>query len=247
MDVYYPQATDGPWPVAVYVHGGGFTGGDKQSGAGIPFVQPLVDSGFLVVAINYRLAPEYPFPAPIEDVKCAIRSLRANAFLYNIDVNRIGAFGSSAGGKLVSLLGVMDASGGFDENGGYLEQSSRVQAVASIAAPSSPRLQCSLKRVRAVYGVDSCQDTQTLDLYPVMNFVTPDDPPFLLLHGALDSSVPPIHPEALFDKLYQTGVPVTFFKIQNAEHVFKPTGGEMQPSKEELIFIVISFFNNVLK
>ena len=162
MDVYYPGSADGLWPVAVYVHGGSCTSGGKQRGAGIPFVQPLVDSGFLVVAVNYRLAPEHPFPAPIEDVKCAIRSLQANAFLYNIDVNRIGAFGGSAGGQLVSLLGVTDASAGMDSSGGYLEESNRVQAVVSMAGPSDATIQCALDRVQRVYGVDNCQDTETL-------------------------------------------------------------------------------------
>ena len=248
MDVYFPQSADGLWPVAVYVHGGSFVGGDKQGGAGIPFMQPLVDAGYFVASINYRLAPDYPFPAPIEDVKCAIRSLRANASEYNIDINRIGAFGGSAGGKLVSLLGVMDASAGFDKIGGYTQYSSRVQAVVSMAGGSDYTLQCTTERVKIIYGVESCEDTAVLDLFNVVNYITLDDPPFLLLHGALDSSVPPINSEVLFDKLYQAGVPVIYFKIQNAEHVFNPVGEEeMQPSMEELIFIVITFFNNVMR
>lgn len=156
MDVYYPQSTDGLWPVAVYVHGGSFTGGNKMRCAGIPFVQPLVDANYLVVSVNYRLAPEHPFPAPIEDVKCAIRSLRANASMYNIDVNHIGVFGGSAGGQLVSLLGVTDASAGMDGSGGYVEQSSRVQAAVSRAGPSDATLHCTSERVQIVFGVDNC-------------------------------------------------------------------------------------------
>jgi acetyl esterase/lipase len=210
-------------------------------------VQPLVESGFLVVAVNYRLAPEYPFPAPIQDVKCAIRSLRANAFLYNIDVNRIGVFGGSAGGQLVSLLGVTDASAGMDASGGYLEQSSRVQAVVSMAGPSDVTLQCSTEKAQIVYVTDTCQDTETLLKYSPVSYISPDDPPFLLLHGALDTSVPTIHAEVFFDRLYAAGVQVTFYKVENAKHVFIPSGGVMQPSLEELIQIVISFFNNVLK
>ncbi|MEK6256917.1 MAG: alpha/beta hydrolase, partial [Chloroflexota bacterium] len=248
MDVYYPQSAEGLWPVAVYVHGGSFVMGNKNSGAGIPFVQPLVEAGYLVVAINYRLAPENPFPAPIEDVKCAIRSLRTNASEYNLDVTRIGVFGGSAGGQLVSMMGVMDASAGFDESGGYLDQSSRVQAVVSMAGLADLSLQCTDERVQIVYAVESCQDTETLARFSPVNFISPDDPPFLLLHGEFDTSVPTIHSVVFYDRLQAKGVPVTFFKVQNAEHVFNPVGEEeMQPNLEELILIVISFFNNVMK
>lgn len=244
MDVYYPQSTDELLPVAMYVHGGGFTGGDKQAGSGKPFIQPLVNSGYLVVSVNYRLAPQYPFPAPIEDVKCAIRSLRANAGKYNLDVNRIGVFGSSAGGQLVSLLGTMDASAGMEGNGGYLEQSSRVHAVVSMAGPSDLTLICSL--LSEEYKV-FCQDTEALLAYSPLSYVSPDDPPFLLLHGELDTIVSPIHSELLLDKLTDAGVPVRLTMVQNAAHVFSPRNGEMQPSLEELFNIVIRFFNAVLK
>lgn len=246
MDVYFPQTADGLWPVAVYIHGGSFTGGSKQSGAGIPFIQPLVNSGYLVVAVNYRLLPEYPFPAPIEDVKCAIRSLRANASRFNIDVNRIGVFGSSAGGQLASLLGVMDASAGMDGSGGYFEQSSRVQAVVSMAGPSDVTLLCSPEGFLDLIDVQGCQDTETLLKYSPISYVSLDDPPFLLLHGTLDIGVPPVHSELLFERLNAAGIPVTYSRIQNAAHVFTPEGGEIQPSLEELVYLVISFFNDVM-
>src|SRR3990170_567034 len=80
MDVYYPSAADGrPAPVAVYVHGGAWVSGSKSGGAGYLDVGELVSRGYVVAAVDYRLAPTYQFPAQIEDVKCAIRSLRAQA------------------------------------------------------------------------------------------------------------------------------------------------------------------------
>jgi carboxylesterase type B len=85
----------------------------------------LTAAGFLVVSLNYRLAPDYLFPAMIEDVKCAVRSLRAHVAEYNIDPDRIGAYGDSAGGHLVSLLGTSDVGAGWDR-GEYLDQTSRV-------------------------------------------------------------------------------------------------------------------------
>ncbi|MEY2820121.1 MAG: Carboxylesterase NlhH [Chloroflexota bacterium] len=105
MDVYYPSQNNGRFPVTMYVHGGGWSSGDKAQGAGAIEIPELQKAGFLVVSVNYRLAPEYVFPAMIEDVKCAVRSLRAHAEEYNLDPNRIGVWGGSAGGHLVALLG----------------------------------------------------------------------------------------------------------------------------------------------
>ena len=125
MDIYFPKS-GGPWPVFLYVHGGGWDKGDKAEGAGWNY---LNDKGYLVVSVNYRLAAyNIKFPAMIEDVKCAVRYLRAHALEYNLNPDRIGALGASAGGHLVALLGTSDKSAGWDV-GEYLDQSSRVQAV----------------------------------------------------------------------------------------------------------------------
>ena len=78
MDVYYPSENNGRFPVTMYVHGGGWSSGDKAQGAGMVEIPELQKVGFLVVSVNYRLAPEYEFPAMIQDVKCAVRSLRAS-------------------------------------------------------------------------------------------------------------------------------------------------------------------------
>ncbi|HZJ25177.1 MAG TPA: alpha/beta hydrolase, partial [Anaerolineales bacterium] len=109
MDIYFP-ASGGPWPVLAYVHGGSWMHGDKSEA--ILFAARMTSQGYLVVSINYRLYPEGKFPHMIEDVKCAIRSLRAHASEYNLDPNRVAAIGPSAGGHLVSLLGTSDASAG---------------------------------------------------------------------------------------------------------------------------------------
>ncbi|MER3438639.1 MAG: hypothetical protein C4346_14205, partial [Chloroflexota bacterium] len=96
MDVYAPRDATGATPAVVYVHGGAWVFGDKSEGTGAIMMPALLDAGFTVVAVNYRLAPAFTFPAMIEDVKCAIRSLRAHAAMYGIDPDRIGAWGESA-------------------------------------------------------------------------------------------------------------------------------------------------------
>jgi len=98
MDFYFPAGDGGrAYPVVMYVHGGGWRMGSKSMVSIIPGPSELLRRGYLVVAINYRLAPEYKFPAMLEDAKCAVRFLRAHAENFKLDPRRIGVMGDSAG------------------------------------------------------------------------------------------------------------------------------------------------------
>ena len=103
MDIYIPNvAVTHPLPLAIFVHGGGLTAGDK-SDINPVFLNALASAGYAVASVNYRLAPQYKFPAQIEDLKCAIRYLRANAQTYGINASEIFLFGTSAGGQLSAI------------------------------------------------------------------------------------------------------------------------------------------------
>ncbi len=244
MDIYYPSSKDGLWPATLYVHGGGWSKGSKSGGAGAVEFEALQRAGFLVAAVNYRLAPEYQFPAMIEDVKCAVRYLRAHASEYNIDPNRIGAYGGSAGGHLVSLLGVTDASAGFDV-GEYLDQSSRVQAVADMFGPidlTIPLDERQEGKVQNIFGGFG------LALASPITYVSSDDPPFLILHGEDDPVVPISQSESFFAALQAANVPAEFVRVANAGHGFKPTDGKsISPSREEITQRIVEFFTEYLK
>jgi acetyl esterase/lipase len=204
----------------------------------------LLDAGFTVVAVNYRLAPAFTFPAMIEDVKCAIRSLRAHATTYGIDPDRIGAWGGSAGGHLVSLLGTADASAGFDV-GEYLDYSSAVQAVVDMFGPAdlSTLFPAGFDNLRA-----SVFDDFDLALASPITYVSPDDPPFLILHGEEDRIVPISQSEALTARLKATGVPVQFVRVQHAGHGFIPDGtAPVRPSRSEITRLVVEFFREHLQ
>lgn len=135
MDVYYPPPpASGRFPAVVYIHGGQLIAGTKAA------VMPPASAingpaytahGYVFVSLDYRLGPEYKLPTMIEDVKCAIRHLRARAAAYNINPDRIGVIGTSSGGYLVAMLGVADASAGFEGKGAFEGVSSRVQAVVA--------------------------------------------------------------------------------------------------------------------
>ncbi len=239
MDVYFPAA-GGPWPVLVYVHGGAWMHGDKSE-AGM-FARIMTARGYLVVSLNYRLYPAAQFPAMIQDVKCAIRSLRANAAQYNLDPNRIGAVGVSAGGHLVGLLGTTDTSVGWDV-GEYLDQSSRVQAVIAMAGVMDlsrkfPNADIEVMK-RVGFG-----EYNVAEASPISH-VTPDDPPFLLIHGDRDELVPVEQSQLMYERLVQQNVSAQLVVVQNASHSFTAAEGTT-PTIVEINQIILEFLDRHL-
>ncbi len=246
MDLYPPTSAQGkPAPVVLYVHGGSWISGDKWE---IGLVSGELNArGYLVVSVNYRLAPQYKWPAQIEDVKCAVRHLRANAALYNLDPNRIAAWGSSAGGHLVSLLGLTNKSAGFEGNGGYSEQSSNVQAVIDMFGPTDLTAfdpdQYASGVGESVFGVKPGGPIDVLVKASPVNYVTAGAPPFLILQGDKDRVVPASQSQKLYDKLIAAGAPATLVMVKNADHGFTPSGGPISPTLLELRTIIQDFLD----
>jgi len=249
MDIYYPLSATGPVPAVLHVHGGGWTKGDKALTAGALQVPELLKRGYLVASINYRLAPQHKFPAQIQDVKCAVRYLRVYAADYGIDPDRIGAFGGSAGGHLVSLLGVTDKSAGFDNSGGWYDQSSRVQAVVDQFGPSDLTIVfegAMPPLLTQVFGTTDRHSDIVVRASPVA-YISPDDPPFLIMHGDRDKLVPASQSQILYDRLKAAGVPATLVIVKNAGHGFLPAGGLPNPNPTQLIDMLADFFDQHLK
>ena len=240
MDVYFPEA-GGPWPVLVYVHGGAWMHGDKAE-AGM-FARLMNPQGYLVVSVNYRLYPSAQFPAMIQDVKCAIRSLRANAAQYNLDPNRIGAVGVSAGGHLVALLGTTDTNAGWDV-GEYLDQSSRVQAVIALAGVMDLSQNFPNADIEAMKRV-GFGEYNVVEASPISH-VTPDTPPFLLIHGDRDELVPVEQSQLMYNQLIQNNVPAQLIVIQNGRHSFTAPEGA-KPTVGEINLMILNFLNQFLK
>jgi acetyl esterase/lipase len=232
MDVHYPQTMSKPAPVAVYVHGGSWSSGSKSDGFGMTDETELLARGYLVVSVDYRLAPQWKFPAQIQDVKCAIRFLRANAARFNLDPHRIGAWGNSAGGHLVALLGTTDPSAGFEGSGGYPDQSSRIQAVVDMCGRADLR-GMPADRARSVFGATDNNSDVLLRASPI-TFISNGDAPFLILHGDKDGTVPPPLSQTLYDRLKAASVPATLVTVKNADHSFNPVDGVMSPTRAEL-------------
>ncbi|HLJ34190.1 MAG TPA: alpha/beta hydrolase [Ktedonobacteraceae bacterium] len=253
MDIYTPLYIPGnrPMPVVEMVHGGGWTGGSKAT---IDTLEPipeiatvmhgLLARGFIVTAVNYRLAPQYKFPANIEDVKCSIRYLRAHSAQYHLDPNRIGLMGSSAGGHLVSLAGLADPRAGWDV-GEYTDKSSAVQAVIDMFGPEYIASGIGDHAIGspAIFG----SDPDELHLASPPHYIArapATDPPFLILQGDHDRTVPPYHTLRFYNELLDAGQPAILQMVQNAGHEFEPypTGTAIIPSPDQLSGMMVQFF-----
>lgn len=182
LDAFTPEGA-GPFATCILVHGGGFTKGDKHSFIK-PLFEPLSKAGFTWFTINYRLAPQHPWPACAEDVLNAIKWVKAHAAEYKVDVNRIAIIGESAGGHLVSWAGVMG------------EGDTRVTAVVPFYAPHDLVVQVQrrkvLDRLGGLIGMTELNDAawQKLAEISPMNHIRTGLPPFLQIHGDKDETVP---------------------------------------------------------
>jgi acetyl esterase/lipase len=205
LDLYLPAAASAPYPLIVAIHGGGFMAGDKGDGQVAPMLLGLA-RGYAVASVDYRLSGEATFPAQIQDVKAAIRWLRANAGRYRLDQARIAVWGDSAGGNLAALAGTSAGVAALsDPTLGNASQSDAVQAVvdwfgpisllkvdsdfhASHAGPTGHEAPTSFESryfgaaVRTVPGKVKAADPIT--------YIGAGDPPFLIEHGTADATVP---------------------------------------------------------
>jgi len=189
-----------PRPGIVVIHGGGWVEGDKSSfasrKAGVPGnIEDFAELGFVAATINYRLSGEAPFPAALEDCKCAVRWLRAHAKEYNLDPDHIGAYGNSAGGHLAMLLGMVGKEAGLEGDGPHQDQSSRVQAAVSDSGPIDLLYQYRHPRLRRVVGqfMGGPPEGKRAAVYKKaspLHRIAPDTPALLLIYGAADEQVP---------------------------------------------------------
>jgi acetyl esterase/lipase len=223
-------------PVVVFIHGGGWQKGDKQAGLGR--LIPLVQKGYFGATINYRLTDIAPFPAQIEDCKCAIRWVRAHAKEYNLDPDHIGVWGGSAGGHLVALLGTSGRAKALEGKGGWPDQSSNVQAVADYFGPAdflywaeeAKKKGVELQQLEAQHAGSAITKllggkfSEKMDVAkqasPV-TYIDKNDPPVFIGHGEKDQLVPLSQSQVFCDALKKAGVEATLHVVKGAGHGFR--------------------------
>jgi len=242
LDLYLPKEADTPLPVVMWVHGGGWKNGSKKN---CP-ASWLVEHGFAVASINYRLIPEQ-WPVQMDDCRAAVRWLRFNADNYNLDPNHIGVWGGSAGGHLVALMGTLPPPD-------FETTTSRVQAVCDWYGPSDlltmPPNVVSEKRTAEQVAQSNGAKLLGAPVWTIpekamtasaFHQVSKDDAPFLIMHGEKDPAVPLVQSEMLHEQLNKTGVESTLHIVKGAGH------GGKEFRTPEVQKMILEFFEKHLK
>jgi acetyl esterase/lipase len=244
LNIAQPKKGDGPFPAIVCIHGGGFRAGSRD-GYNSQCIK-LAQHGYVALTITYRLAPKYQFPAAVYDTKAAVRWLRANAKKYNLDPERVGVTGGSAGGHLAQFLGVTTGVKEFEGDGGNADQSSKVSCVVNFYGPSDftksyGKSKDAAEVLPLFLGGDlekaRKQHVRASPLY----WVTPDAAPTLCVHGTKDDYVAYEQATWLIDKLKAAEVETELLTLEGAGHGFK--GDDAKKADEALI----AFFDKYLK
>jgi acetyl esterase/lipase len=207
LDLYLPATGNGPFPVVLWIHGGYWEFGSKDlDSTRVP--RSLTTRGYAVAAIGYRVATVARYPGAVQDVKAAVRFLRANATAYGLRADRIGAWGESAGGHLAAMLGLSGGASVFEDAAlGNASQSSRVQAVVNWYGPAELlTMDADDASVGCPFAFDVGWDSPTfgaglwlgarLSTIPArareaspVTWASSDDAPMLIQHGRLDCIV----------------------------------------------------------
>lgn len=255
LDIYIPDNATGALPLIIYIHGGAWKFGSKGQCAG----GAMAAEGFAVACINYRLSNESIFPSQIHDVKAAIRFMRANAAGYGIDPKRIGLWGSSAGGHLAALAGTSGDAAELEGTEGTIGTSSRVQAVCDWFGPTDFTVVENITDKGHLYydyaeaaeallgGRVADNHAKALEANPI-TYVSADDPPFMIMHGRKDGTVPYNQSVDLHKSLAGAGVDSTLILYDDLGHGFNTPTDTLDPNAGTDEFdTMLDFFSTHLK
>lgn len=224
MDIIYPEDPERLYPCIVWICGGAWMTMDRS--AHQVYLAELARSGFVVASVDYRTSNEAVFPAQLMDIKSSIRYLRAHSERFRIDPERIGVMGESAGGHLTAMAALVNDPA-YD-TGDYTEYSSRVQAACPWYPPTDVSGFPYESPVDAAASPESLMIGKNVMLHkeealkacPV-TYVSKDAPPFMILHGTDDHTVPFMQGEILHDRLEEAGCDVKLIAIEGADHADK--------------------------
>ena len=221
LDVYTRRGTPSPLPVVVFIHGGGWVGGIKETGTF--WLMPWIQMGCAVVNVEYRLAKVALAPAAVEDCRLALRWVTRNARAYNFDSTKIIVTGGSAGGHLALMTGMLDSTAGFDAPKDW-DQINPPLRVASIVnwfgiTDVKDLLTGPNRQSYAVSWLGSQPNRESLaDRVSPLTYVRKGLPPILTIHGTADQLVPYEHAVRLHAGLQKAGVPNELITIKDGRH-----------------------------
>ena len=229
LDLYTPRETAGPMPTLIYIHGGGWVRGSKETN--VLRLLPYLEMGWAVVNVEYRLGPVSLAPAAVEDCRCALRWVIRNAEEYNFDVSRLVVSGNSAGGHLSLITGMLPASAGLDRQCPG-EEELKVAAIVNWYGITDvvDLLEGENQKSYAVAWLAGMTDREAVARrVSPLTYVRADLPPVMTIHGDADPTVPYSHATQLNEALDQAGVANELVTI--------PGGGHGGFTREEMIDI----------
>lgn len=220
LDLYLPSQPGQGRPGVIVVRGGGWMVNDRKRFAHV--ASGLAERGVAAACIEYRTAEEAGFPGAIQDVKAAVRWMRANAARYGIDSHVIGTLGGSSGAHMALLAGLTAGVAEFEGNGGHEDVSSQIQAVVSMATPADLlSLSANNKRTVGTFlHVTPEQDEEKWRWASPVNHITAGGPPVLLLHGTADDSVPTSQSVDFARRYRDAGASAEVGLLPGAPHAF---------------------------
>lgn len=242
LDVARPRDAKLPLPLVVVIHGGGWAAGNRKAHDNVTW--EFAKRGYVSATVSYRFAPKYPFPAQIQDVKAAVRFLRANAERFAIDPAKVGAIGFSAGAHLSMMLGAMDKDDGYDDVGEHRDQPSKVQVVVSYFGPTDllqPYPDATKPILQKFLGGTVDEKRDLAKRASPIYYVNAGDAPMLLLQGTKDPLVPHDQAVRMADALTKVGVPGRVELLLGAGHGW--SGAELGRTAAE----TYAFFEQYLK
>ncbi len=219
LDLYSPKHRTKPTPAVIFIHGGAWKSGYRQMYH--YYCTKFAEHGFIAATVSYRLSGDAPFPAAVEDVKCAVRWLRANAEKRGVDPDKIGVAGGSTGGHLAMMAAYAPDTPELEGKGGHADVSSRVQAVVDLYGPTDLTTDVARSNRNVIRFLGDKTMDEVPELYRLaspITHVTKDDPPTLILHGSIDRTVPIDQAELLVDALKKNGVEHEFDRIEGWPH-----------------------------
>ena len=228
-------------PGVVIIHGGGWCGGDKASSREQNIGGTLARNGYVGLSVNYVLAEKggpATWPKNLQQCKTAVRWLRKNAERLRIDPSRIGVIGGSAGGHLASMVGVTGPFDGLDPEGPYGEYSCQVQAVVDMYGP----VDLMNWRDSIAMGGKRAEVPEIYRKASPINYLKKGQPPFLILHGTADTTVPLEQSKTLDAAMQKAGMDHQLVILNGAPHTF-----DLQPEQRDLRPLVVGFFDRFLK
>jgi acetyl esterase/lipase len=250
-DLYLPAEFEPgkKYPGIVIIHGGGWSGGDKDSPRERNIAATLVPRGYVCMSVNYLLASRETaaFPQNIQDCKRAVRWLRKNADRLQLDTAHIGAIGGSAGGHLTALLALSGPEAGIDPPEDA-EHSCRVQAAVPLYPHCASSWEAGVGEKHVTYtrlwmfATPQTEAPALWDSGSPIKQLSKDDPPLLIIHGTADTTTPLDQSTRLHEAATKAGVQSDLIVIEGAPHSF-----HLQPKQRDLRPDVIAFFDKQLK